>query len=120
MIAIGVARPSAHGHAMISTATALTSANASRGGGPQMLHADERQRTAISDDGRHEERGDAIRQPLDRRAAALRLADHPHDLREQRVAADALGAEQQRAGGVDRAAGHAIARRLLGRASARR
>ena len=36
--------------------------------------------------------GDAIGEPLNRRARALRLGDHPHDLREQRVAADALGA----------------------------
>ena len=35
MIDIGVARPSAHGHAMISTATAFTSACASRGSGPR-------------------------------------------------------------------------------------
>ena len=34
MIAIGVASPSAHGHAMMSTATAFTSACASRGSGP--------------------------------------------------------------------------------------
>ena len=34
MIDIGVARPRAHGHAMISTATALTSACARRGSGP--------------------------------------------------------------------------------------
>ena len=34
MIDIGVARPSAHGHAMISTATALMSACAMRGSGP--------------------------------------------------------------------------------------
>ena len=34
MIAIGVARPSAHGHAMMSTATAFSSARASRGSGP--------------------------------------------------------------------------------------
>ena len=33
--------------------------------------------TAIDDDGRHEPRGDAIGQPLDRRAGSLRLADHP-------------------------------------------
>ena len=39
MIAIGVARPSAHGHAMMSTATALTSACASRGSGPHSAHA---------------------------------------------------------------------------------
>jgi len=36
MIDIGVARPSAHGHAMISTATAFTTANPNEGGGPQM------------------------------------------------------------------------------------
>jgi hypothetical protein len=34
MIDIGVARPSAHGQATMSTATALTSACASRGSGP--------------------------------------------------------------------------------------
>ena len=39
MIDIGVARPSAHGHAMISTATALTRAWASRGSGPSSAHA---------------------------------------------------------------------------------
>ena len=39
MIDIGVASPSAHGHAMISTATALTSAWASRGSGPSVPQA---------------------------------------------------------------------------------
>ena len=39
MMAIGVARPSAQGHAMISTATALTSPCASRGSGPHTLQA---------------------------------------------------------------------------------
>src|SRR4029450_9586226 len=34
MIDIGVARPRAHGHAMMSTATAFTRALASRGSGP--------------------------------------------------------------------------------------
>ena len=47
-------------------------------------------------DGGHEVRRDHVRQALDRRAAALRLADHPHDLRQQRVAADALGAHDER------------------------
>src|SRR5260221_10535028 len=37
IIDIGVARPRAHGHAMMSTATALTSAYAMRGSGPQTL-----------------------------------------------------------------------------------
>jgi hypothetical protein len=38
MIDIGVASPSAHGHAMISTATALISACASRGSGRRPAH----------------------------------------------------------------------------------
>jgi hypothetical protein len=38
MIDIGVARPSAHGHAMISTATAFTMACAKRGSGPKVTH----------------------------------------------------------------------------------
>lgn len=39
MIDIGVARPSAHGQAMMRTATAFTIACAIRGGGPAMPHA---------------------------------------------------------------------------------
>jgi hypothetical protein len=39
MIDIGVASPSAHGHAMMSTETALTTANAIRGSGPHWDHA---------------------------------------------------------------------------------
>jgi hypothetical protein len=38
MIDIGVARPRAQGHAMIRTATALTSACAMRGSGPTNDH----------------------------------------------------------------------------------
>ena len=89
MIAIGVARPSAHGQAMISTATALTSACAKRGSGPNAAHTTNVDHRG-GDHRRHEVGRDAIGEPLNRRARALRLADHPHDLREQRVAADAL------------------------------
>ncbi len=39
MIDIGVASPSAHGQAMISTLTAATSPNANRGSGPQIDQA---------------------------------------------------------------------------------
>ena len=39
MIDIGVANPSAHGQAIISTATALMSAYAYRGSGPSVAHA---------------------------------------------------------------------------------
>ena len=38
MIDMGVARPSAHGQAMIRTATALTTAWASLGSGPRDIH----------------------------------------------------------------------------------
>ena len=65
------------------------------------------------DDRRNEPAGDQVGQPLDRRAAALGLGDHPHDLGKQRVAADPLGLEQEGAAGVDRAAGHAAAGFLL-------
>ena len=44
MIDIGVASPSAHGQAMISTATAFTSACAKRGSGPNDSPDDESQR----------------------------------------------------------------------------
>ena len=76
MIDIGVARPSAHGHAMISTATALTSACASRGSGPtsaQTTNVDDRDRdrppARTSRDTGRPAAGSA-------RATALRLADH--------------------------------------------
>ena len=39
MIDIGVARPSAHGQAMMSTVTAATSPNANRGSGPNSAQA---------------------------------------------------------------------------------
>ena len=55
MIDIGVANPNAHGHAMISTATAFTSAYASRGCGPIRCPNDERH-DSDADHGRHEHR----------------------------------------------------------------
>ncbi len=50
---------------------------------------------------------DAVREPLNRRAAALGFADHSDNLREQAVVAHALGADEQAPGRVDRAAGDA-------------
>ena len=44
---------------------------------------------------RHEPAGDLIGQALDRRAAALGLGDHLHDLRQHRVAADLLGSHHE-------------------------
>ena len=63
MIDIGVARPSAHGQAMIRTATALTSACARRGSGPSHGPHDER------DDGDRDHRRHEVRRRRRRRAA---------------------------------------------------
>ena len=44
---------------------------------------------------------DAVGHALHRRARALRLRDHLHDLRQHGLRADSLGAHDQRAAGVD-------------------
>ena len=64
------------------------------------------------DDGGHEPGGDLVGQALDRRPAALGLAHHLHDAGQQRVAADLLGAQDQRARAVEGAADHLVAGRL--------
>ena len=112
MIDIGVARPSAQGHAMIRTATALTSACARRGSGPNKAQTT-KVTTATSDHGRNEPRRDHVGQPLDRRPRALRFAHHADDLREHVSAADALRPHHEAAGAVDRAAGDLAAGRLF-------
>ena len=58
---------------------------------------------------RNEPSRDAIGEPLDRRAAALRLRHHLHDLRQHGVAADLLRAHRERAGLVERAADDLVA-----------
>ncbi len=56
------------------------------------------------DHGRHEPARDGVGQALNGRARALRLAHQPDDLRQQGVAADALGLHHEGAGAVHRAA----------------
>ena len=53
---------------------------------------------------RHELAGDLVGQPLDRRAAALRLGDQLHDLRQHGVAPDLARLDDERAGLVHGAA----------------
>src|SRR4029079_9158184 len=48
---------------------------------------------------------DNIGELLNRRATALRFRHHPNNLRQQGIAADALGAHDKASGAVDRAAG---------------
>ncbi len=114
MIDIGVARPSAHGQAMISTATALTRACASRGSGPKVAHA-MNVMSATHDHARHEVGRDLVGQALDRRTGPARLADHPDDLGQHRLGADPLGPHDQGPVAVDRAADDAISGPFLDR-----
>ena len=53
----------------------------------------------------HEDAGDAVGEPLDRRLAGLRVGDQARDLRERGVAADAGGADDEAPAGVDGRAG---------------
>ena len=83
--AVGVARPSAHGHAMIRTATAAVNALAADApSASQPASVSERDR----DHDRHEDRRDAVGEPLHRRLAGLRGLDEARDLRERGVGAD--------------------------------
>ena len=95
MIDIGVASPSAHGQAMIRTATALTSACASRGSGPMIAQATNVMSATRITPG-HEIGRDLVGQALDRRRVRRGLADHPDDLGQHRLGADPLGPHDQR------------------------
>ncbi len=75
MMDIGVARPSAQGQAMISTATAVTQ-RVRRSGAAAQRRPSRRRRAGGEDHRGNEIGGDAIGQALDRRAAALGFADH--------------------------------------------
>ncbi len=89
MIEIGVARPSAQGHAMISTATAFTSAYAKsrlRSCEPPDYERENRERN----DRRYKPQGNVVRQTLQRSATALGLGNERHDLREEAFRADTL------------------------------
>ena len=73
MIAVGVASPRAQGQAMISTATAFSTAKVKAGVGADE-HPDHESQRRYRQDGRHEVRGDDIGQALDRR---LRTSARP-------------------------------------------
>ena len=97
--AVGVARPSAHGQAMISTATAAVNAAVEPGAGaePEAEGARRRARCTIG----HEDAGDPVGQPLHLGLAVLRLLDQPGHLGELGVGADPGGPHDQPAAGVD-------------------
>ena len=104
MMAMGVASPSAHGHAMISTAMALSRASAKRGSGPQ-TYQPTNGRDGHDDYRRHEPARHRIGEPLDGRPRPLRLAYHPDNLREHGIAPDALRTHDEASRPVDGRAG---------------
>ena len=97
--AVGVARPSAHGQAMIRTATAA--ANAKDGVRPG-AEPEPEVRDGDRDHDRHEHAGDPVGEALHGRLAGLRLGDETADLRELGVGADADRPDDEAAADVDR------------------
>ena len=94
MIAVGVARPMAHGQAMTTTVMNATRAWVSRGSGPRTNQSPKVAARHAQHD-RHEDAADPVGQPLDRRLGALRPADQLHDLGQGGVAADPRRPEQE-------------------------
>ena len=97
---------------MMRTATALRSAWVEFLAGAQTWPNGEGEDRG-KNDCRNKVTCDSIRELLDRSAAALRLANHADDLREQRFIADALGAHDEGAGAVYCAASDAASFRFL-------
>ena len=88
--AAGVARPSAHGHAMISTASAaLTACSA---GLPAASHPGQGQRDRGQRHQRDEHPADPVGQPLDARLVRLRPLDQGDQVRELGVLTGVRGA----------------------------
>ena len=110
--AVGVASPSAHGQAMISTATAAVNANSADSPAPSQKPS---VATASPITIGTKIARDAVGEALDRRLAGLGLGDEPRDLRERGVAADLGGAHDEAAAGVDGRAGDRVAGLLLDR-----
>ena len=105
MMDIGVARPRAHGQAMIRTETAATTGVSQAAKDKPDDKRDDRD----ENHGRDKIRRNHIGQTLDRRAAALRFADHFDDLRKQRFAADLFARIKKLSVAVDRAADDFVA-----------
>ena len=106
--AAGVASPSAHGHAI--TSTAIIRASARRSSAPashQPTNVGDRDREHHRD----EPRRDAVGEPRDRRLAALRILDGARDPRERGLGAGPRDAHDERAVVVERAG---VDRRALG------
>ena len=114
MIAVGVARPIAHGQAMTRTAIAATRAWVRRGSGPS-TNQTRNVRGGHDQDGRDEDLGDAVGQAGDGRLRALGALDELDDPGERGVPPDAGGAHDERAGRVEGRPDDLVAGALGGR-----
>ena len=103
--AVGVASPSAHGQAMISTATAAVKALAV---GAPLPSQNPSVATASGDDDRDEDGGDAVGEALHGGLAGLCVGDQAGDLGERGVGADPGGPHDEAAAGVDGGAGDRV------------
>ena len=104
--AVGVASPSAHGQAMISTATAAV--NAAEAPAPATSQPP-RVPSASAITSGHEDPGDPVGEPLHLGLAVLGLLDQPGHLRQLGVGADPGGADDEPPAGVDGRPGHRVA-----------
>ena len=105
MTDMGVASPSAHGQAMISTATAATRACARRGSGPTAAHTTNATTAIAMTDGTNQAETRSARRWIgarERCASATIATMH-------RVAADLVGADDQGTGLVESPADHVVA-----------
>ena len=119
MIDIGVARPSAHGHAMISTDTAATTASPSAGAGAQIIQAANAMTAEAITAGTNQAATTSTRRWM---GARLRCASATMcTIRDSMVSAPIFSAVIiERAGTVDRAADHFGTGRSFRPASTRR
>ncbi len=101
MIDVGVASPMAQGHAMMSTATALTNANVSAGEGPHQEGKQCRQH-----DRRDEPQRDLVDHGLNRKLGPLGLLDHPNNLGQHGVGSYSRRPECQGTLLIDSSANH--------------
>ncbi len=100
MMAVGVARPIAHGHAMTTTPMKAVSASVMRGSGPNASHTRNVPAATTRTIGTKTS-AIAIGQSLDRGLAALGPTHEVHDPGERGVAADARRPHHERAGRVE-------------------
>ena len=114
MIDVGVARPSAHGQAMISTADRVEHGQVERRMRAERVPDDERE-DGQAEHRRHEVAGHDIGQALDRSPRALGFRHEPDDPGEHRVRADPRRPERQGPRGIEGRADHQVVEPLRDR-----